>query len=267
MNRDALNALDQAVAIARERAGDRPAIVGVAGSQGSGKTTLVKAYAAFHPRTAHFSLDDVYLPASYRRLIAQSVHPLFATRGPPGTHNLLQLDETLDELLEAGEGAQVTLPAFDKVTDNPTHSSHRPVFHGKPSLILVDGWCIGARPQTEAELASPVNALESQLDKDAVWRNEVNANLAGAYQTTFARLDAIVCLQAPAFEIVHDWRCEQEESLLARELTDGDRQRITTFIQHFERITRHMIAGGRRADLDVHLDEHRNVTEITHPAP
>ena len=93
MNSDALNALDQAVAIARERAGSRPAIVGVAGSQGSGKTTLVAAYAAAHPRIAHFSLDDVYLPASYRRLIAQSVHPLFATRGPPGTHNLLQLNE------------------------------------------------------------------------------------------------------------------------------------------------------------------------------
>lgn len=262
MNSDALNALDQAVAIARERAGDRPPIVGVAGSQGSGKTTLVKAYAAAHRRTAHFSLDDVYLPAGYRRLIAQSVHPLFATRGPPGTHNLLQLNETLDELFEADEGAQTILPAFDKVTDNPVHASHRPVFHGRPAVILVDGWCLGATPQTEAELAAPINALEAEQDKDAVWRKEVNANLAGAYQLTFARLDAIVCLQAPSFEIVHAWRCEQEESLLARPLMDGDRLRIATFIQHFERITRHMIAGGRRADIDVQLDERRNVAEI-----
>ena len=121
MNSDALNALDQAVAIARERAGDRVAVVGVAGPQGSGKTTLVKAYAASHPRTAHFSLDDVYLPSSLRRLIAQSVHPLFATRGPPGTHNVRQLNETIEELIAAGEGAQTVLPAFDKVTDNPVH--------------------------------------------------------------------------------------------------------------------------------------------------
>lgn len=262
MNRDALNALDQAVAIARERAGERPAIVGVAGPQGSGKTTLVKAYAAFHPRTAHFSLDDVYLPASYRRLIAQSVHPLFATRGPPGTHNLTQFEETLDDLIEAGEGAQTLLPAFDKITDNPVHAANRPVFHGKPSVILVDGWCLGATAQTDDALAAPVNALEAQHDKDAVWRKEVNANLAGAYQPTFARLDAIVCLQAPSFEIVHDWRCEQEESLLARDLTEGEQARIATFIQHFERITRHMIAGGRRADIDVLLDVHRNVTEV-----
>ncbi len=263
MNRDAINALDQAVAIARERAGDRVPVVGVAGPQGSGKTTLVKAYAAFHPRTAHFSLDDVYLPASYRRLIAQSVHPLFATRGPPGTHNLLQLNETLDELLEAREGAQTILPAFDKVTDNPVHASHRPAFHGRPSVILVDGWCLGATPQTEAELAAPANVLEADEDKDAVWRKEVNANLSGAYQLSFARLDAIINLRAPSFEIVHEWRCEQEESLLARDLTDGDKLRIARFIQHFERITRHMLSGGRRADIEVRLDPRRNVAEVT----
>jgi D-glycerate 3-kinase len=267
MNRDALNALDQAVAIARERAGDRPPIVGVAGPQGSGKTTLVKAYAAFHPRTAHFSLDDVYLPASYRRLIAQSVHPLFATRGPPGTHNLTQFNETLDELSEATDRAQTILPAFDKVTDNPVHSSHRPVFHGKPSVILVDGWCLGAAAQTDEDLAAPINVLEAEKDKDAVWRKEINANLSGAYQLSFGRLDAIVSLCAPSFEIINDWRCEQEEGLLNRDLTDAERLRVALFVQHFERITRHMMAGGRRADIEVQLDPHRNVTEIKRVSP
>ena len=262
MNSDALNALDQAVAIARERAGDRVAVVGVAGPQGSGKTTLVKAFAASHPRTAHFSLDDVYLPSSLRRLIAQSVHPLFATRGPPGTHNVMQLNETIEELIAAGEGAQTVLPAFDKVTDNPVHASHRPVFHGKPSVILVDGWCLGATAQTDDELISPVNALEAERDKDAIWRREVNANLAGAYQISFDMLDAIVGLQAPSFAIIQEWRCEQEEGLLGRDLTDADRARVARFIQHFERITRHMMTGGRRADIDVQLDEHRNVGEI-----
>lgn len=262
MNRDALNALDQAVAIARERAGDHPPIVGVAGPQGSGKTTLVKAYAAFHPKTAHFSLDDVYLPASYRRLIAQSVHQLFATRGPPGTHNLTQFNETLDELIAATDRSQTILPAFDKVTDNPVHASHRPAFHGKPSVILVDGWCLGATAQAEADLATPINNLEVQKDKDGVWRREINANLTGAYQLTFGRLDAILHLQAPSFAVINDWRCEQEEGLLKRGLTETDRLRVGLFVQHFERITRHMMAGGRRADVEVQLDVDRNVTEV-----
>lgn len=262
MNRDALRALDQVVALARERAGERVPVVGVAGPQGSGKTTLVSAFAAQHKGTAHFSLDDVYLPAVYRRLIAQSVHPLFVTRGPPGTHNLTQFNETLDELMEADAGAQTILPAFDKIADNPVHASRRPVFHGMPSLILVDGWCLGAEAEPDGALEAPVNVLEADEDKEGVWRREVDANLAGAYQLSFARLDAIICLQAPAFAIINDWRCEQEESLLGRDLSLPERQRIARFVQHFERITRRMMAGGRRADIEVQLDERRNVIEI-----
>ena len=191
MNRDALNALDQAVVIAREKAGERIPVVGIAGPQGSGKTTLVAAYAAGHLGAAHFSLDDVYLPKNYRRLLASDVHPLFETRGPPGTHNLMQLTDTLDDLQEADTGSQTQLPAFDKVTDNPVHVSRRPIFLGRPSLILLDGWCLGARPQADDDLKAPINALEMQEDAQVVWRREVNANLAGGYQELFGRLDAI----------------------------------------------------------------------------
>ena len=264
MNSDALNALDQAVAIARERAGERIPVVGIAGPQGSGKTTLVAAYAAAHKSAAHFSLDDVYLPASHRRLLAQAVHPLFATRGPPGTHNVLQLTETLDELLEAAIGGQTFLPAFDKVTDNPVHATRKPVFRGKPSVILLDGWCLGATEQKEEQLAIPANDLEAKEDAQSVWRREVNQNLGGGYQHAFGRLDAILYLRAPSFDIVHDWRCQQEEGLLGHALADADRQRVARFIAHFERITRHMMEGGRRADIEVQLDARRNVTEVRH---
>lgn len=262
MNRDALNALDQAITIAKERAGDRVPVIGIAGPQGSGKTTLVRAYASAHKGVAAFSLDDVYLPSSYRRLIAESVHPLFTTRGPPGTHNLLQLNETLDDLQAAEGGSATQLPGFDKVTDNPLHLSGRPVFKGKPSLILLDGWCLGATPQADAELSASVNKLEGDSDAESVWRREVNDNLAGAYQDIFNRLDAILYIRAPSFEVVLDWRCQQEESLLGQSLTDADRARIARFIQHYERITRHMMAGGRRADIEIQLDEQRNVTEV-----
>jgi D-glycerate 3-kinase len=254
--------LVDAVAIAKERAGSRIPIVGVAGSQGSGKTTLVEAAVASDPSIAAFSLDDVYLPRSYRQLIAKDVHPLFATRGPPGAHNLMQLTETLDELQEATPASATQLPAFDKVADNPLPESKRPLFKGKPSLILLDGWCLGATPQTDAELAAPINALEAQGDANAVWRREVNANLSGGYQAAFARLDAILYLRPPSFEIVHAWRCQQEEGLLGRPLTDADRARIARFIQHYERITRHMMAGGVRADMTVQLDEERRVVGV-----
>ncbi len=197
MNASAL--LTDTVAIARKSVGVRVPIVGIAGSQGSGKTTLMRQLADTDPSIAAFSLDDVYLPRAYRDLIAADVHPLFSTRGPPGTHNLMQLTETLDELQEAGPKSATILPGFDKVADNPMPEIQRPVFLGRPSLILLDGWCLGATPQADADLAAPVNDLEADEDAYGVWRREINANLAGAYQDTFARLDAILFLRRPQF--------------------------------------------------------------------
>ncbi len=250
------------VELARQRAKGRAPVIGVAGAQGSGKTTLIRRRARADRSIAAFSLDDVYLPRAYRQLIAREVHPLFVTRGPPGTHNLMQLGETLDEVEEASAKSVIVLPAFDKVADNPLPRSQRPVFKGKPSLILLDGWCLGATPQTDAELAPPVNQLEAAEDPNGVWRGEVNANLAGGYQEVFGRLDAILHLRAPSFDVVHAWRCQQEEGLLGRSLEEADRARIARFIQHFERITRHMLAGGRRADLEVELAPDRGVVAV-----
>ncbi len=262
MNRDALNALDQAVAIARQRADGRIPIVGVAGPQGSGKTTLVSAFAAFHPATAHFSLDDVYLDAAARRMLSATVHPLFATRGPPGTHDLGLLNATLDALQFTDPDSRTPLPAFDKVSDNPLPRSSRPVFEGRPQLILIDGWCLGASAQSDAELATPINAIETKEDDRGKWRRAVNEKLTLPYALAFARFDAILYLRAPDFGVIHDWRCEQEEGLFGRSLSKAEQRRIALFIQHFERITRHMMSGGRRADIEVQLDARRNVTEV-----
>ena len=57
--------------------------------------------------------------------------------------------------------------------------------------------CVGARPQSPADLQAPVNALERDLDPDGVWRRYANDALAGPYQTLFGRLDQLVLLAAP----------------------------------------------------------------------
>jgi D-glycerate 3-kinase len=262
MNRDALNALDQTVAIARMRAGGRVAVVGIAGPQGSGKTTLVQACAASQPNVAYFSLDDVYLGKAARQSLAMRVHPLFATRGPPGTHDAALFQATLDALQKAEPDSRTAIPAFEKVADDIVPRVRWAQFTGRPNLILVDGWCLGAGTQTPAQLKAPVNKLEEQEDTNAAWRNAVNDYLFEPYQAMFARLDAILYMRPPGFEIVHDWRCQQEEGLLGRPLTDADRKRIAHFVAHYERITRHMIEGGRRADIEICLDARRNVTEV-----
>ena len=61
---------------------------------------------------AAVSLDDFYLTRARRHALARTVHPLLATRGVPGTHDLPLL---LDVLLRVRSGRPVRLPVFDKL--------------------------------------------------------------------------------------------------------------------------------------------------------
>ena len=235
-----------------------PALIGIAGAQGSGKTTLAKAAAAALGGAA-LSLDDVYLTRTERARLAASIHPLLAVRGPPGTHDLDLADTVLDDLLS---GRPALLPRFDKLADDRTTPL---AFAGGARVVLVDGWCLGAAAQDEAALATPVNALERDEDPDGTWRRWSNAALGGRYQKFFGRFDAVVHLAAPGFETVLDWRCEQEAGLLGLDpdaLPPERREAIARFIQHFERITRHMLSGGAVATTTVRLDAGRRTVSI-----
>ncbi|HWE47109.1 MAG TPA: kinase [Caulobacteraceae bacterium] len=226
-------------------------MVAVGGCQASGKSTLVRMVAK-DIGAARFSLDDVYRTRAERQAMARDIHPLFITRGPPGTHDLDLADGAIDALTTARDGAGTRIPSFDKLADDRLPPRDWPVFEGKPSAILVEGWCMNATPQADAELVEPANALEAEEDPDATWRRRVNAELAGRYQTFFNRFSRSLYLAAPSFDVVLDWRCEQEAGLLgvpAADLPPERRANLTRFIAHYERLTRHMIAG----DVDVNL--------------
>ena len=203
------------------------------------------------------SLDDVYLTKAEREAMARDIHPLFAVRGPPGTHDLSLLARTVEALSAAGPTDETLIPVFDKLVDDRAPEKDWRRFRGRPSAILIDGWCLGAVAQDTATLAEPLNALERDRDPDGVWREVVNGFTGGTYRALAERLNARVFLEAPGFEVVLDWRCEQEETLRRRGLTGAERDRIADFIQAFERLTRRMIAGGVMADVTVKLDRNR----------
>ena len=247
-----------ALITAHARPGHVP-LIGIAGAQGSGKTTLARA-AAERWGAAHLSLDDVYLTKAERTAKGRAVHPLFAVRGPPGTHDLALLEAGVAALRTAGADSRTALPAFDKLSDDRRPDTQWPVFTGRPSAVLVDGWCLGATAQGEAELVEPINALEREQDGQGIWRRAVNAELGGSYAQAFAEFDAILFLKAPSFDAVLDWRCEQEAGLMGlppADLPDERRAELVVFIQAFERITRHMLAGGTRAEVTIVLDKDR----------
>lgn len=209
------------------------------------------------------SLDDVYLTRAERATMARDVHPLFATRGPPGTHDLALLERTFEALSVAGPDDETPLTAFDKLADDRAPEPAWPRFRGRPRAILIDGWCLGALPETPEALEQPLNRLERDRDPDGVWRKAVNAFVGGRHLALAERLDARLFLRAPGFDAVLDWRCEQEEGQRGRALTTDERHAIADFIPYFERLTRRMIDGGVRADVVVQLDRNRLPATIT----
>jgi D-glycerate 3-kinase len=217
----------------------RPALIGLCGAQGSGKSTIaaatVRMLQARGGRAVALSLDDFYLGREARGWLAEQVHPLLRTRGPPGTHDVPLGCGTLDALL-AGE--PVALPAFDKAADERRPRSAWREVEGPLDVIIFEGWCVGARPQPARRLGIPVNPLERDEDPGCVWRTYVNRQLAEPYQALFGRLDALVLLQAPGFEVVQAWRAEQEAKLRARTGLGMSDDEVARFIHHYERLTR-----------------------------
>ena len=243
-------------------------VLGICGAQGSGKSTVAQDLAVRLQKrgtaVARLSIDDIYLTRAKREELARRVHPLLATRGVPGTHDLALGHQVLDEL---AEGKAALLPRFDKAADDRAAPERWVKAPERCAVLLFEGWCVGARAQSPDQLAAPANALEAQEDSDCVWRNYVNEALAGPYQRLFARLDGLILLAAPDFETVFDWRMQQERALRVetRETQGSDRrimdeEQIIRFVQHYERLTRHVLAEmPDRADLVFRLDTARRV--------
>jgi D-glycerate 3-kinase len=249
---------------------DRAPVVGVCGAQGCGKSTAVAQAALLLAgqgvACATLSLDDFYLTRAERLSLAEAVHPLFAVRGPPGTHDVALARRTLDAL---AAGRAVTAPTFDKLSDDrapPERWRDIGPLVGSRRVVLFEGWCLGADPQPAAALAEPVNALERDEDMDAMWRGCVNAALAGPYQSLWDRLDSLIFLRAPSFDVVEGWRLEQEAENVRHDPAGQAMEAagVRRFVQHFERITRQMLhETPARVRLQLQLDAARRIVSAT----
>jgi D-glycerate 3-kinase len=241
-------------------------IVGFCGSQGSGKSTGVALLQILLEsaglRVATLSIDDLYLPKEARQKLADGVHPLLATRGPPGTHDVALGECVMNGLLKP----QITsIPRFDKARDTRADPSQWEQFQGPADVILFEGWCVGARPEPPDMLADPINELEQNSDPDGRWRHYVNDALAGLYQQLFDRIDFLAFLQAPSFEVVAGWRKEQEAKLRERSGASSGMSddQVDRFIQFYERLTRFMLTEmPSRADAVVQLGTKREPLEL-----
>lgn len=255
-----------------------PLLVGIQGTQGSGKSTMADFTQLLlqhehNLNVAVVSIDDFYHTAATRQQLAGEVHPLLATRGVPGTHDLALAFSTLHALSRLESGETLAIPRFNKAIDDRAPQAQWPQVNGPVDVIIFEGWCIGIGPQTDSEVIHPMNKLELEEDPDGTWRQYVNNQLAGDYAKLFNMLDYLVVITAPSFDVVFEWRSLQEQKLAAKLKNAPPEQQakiqteaqLRRFIAHYQRLTCHGLQHlPAQADWVLHLDEHHRITGSQH---
>ena len=241
------NIYPELVQIILENMKEKPLLVSINGAQGTGKTTMT----AFIRRiieselgctVAELSLDDFYFTRTERERLSSEVHPLFITRGVPGTHDINLMENALDDLV--GRNSCLA-PRFDKSIDDRCDVSNWVRYDDPVEVILFEGWCNSSPYQNRQELVHPVNELERTEDTEGVWREYANEKLMEYHRRIFNHTDMCIMLKAPGFQHVYEWRSMQEKKLLTAAVSHKHRvmndKELRRFIQHFERISRHTL--------------------------
>jgi len=252
-------------------------IIGINGCQGSGKSTLADYLCTvvaekYHLATVALSLDDFYLTKAERIELARKIHPLLAQRGVPGTHDVNLAIDTISSL---ASGNKALITRFDKSMDDRVPEANSETITGHIGLIVIEGWCFGAKPQAPNSLIEPVNHLERLEDPDGVYRDYVNTALATQYPQLFELVDSTAMLRAPSFKTVFEWRLEQEQKLIEKlrttktdpaSVSTMSDQEIRRFIQNFQRITEHCLEEmPTRVDHLFQLNAARQIVDYRKP--
>lgn len=247
----------------------QPFTLGINGAQGSGKTTFAKILAkilinSFNKSVVIISIDDLYLTKKQRLQLSKTIHPLLATRGVPGTHDV-ELGLNILKSLKNTTDYPIYIPTFNKAIDDRNHKQHWQTIASKPDIIIFEGWCVGALAEDKKSLATPINDLEKNEDQHCQWRQYVNNQLKNDYQTLFSEVDELVMLKIPNYEKTFEWRALQESKL--KESTRGSRcmseKEIKHFTMHFERITRYTLCEmPSRARLIFEIDNEHSISNI-----
>lgn len=196
------------------RKASQPFILGISGGQGAGKSTLCTALDATLSERGHSSLtlalDDFYLSKAARLDLAETVHPLCATRGVPGTHDVARLGDAIDRLATISETAPLLLPRFSKSHDDCQADAE---ITQRPDFVFLEGWCVGAHASCIAP--QPQNQWEAAKDPHGVWKKWTH-DAAQDYQPLWDKCDAMLLLRQENFDAVIDSRWIQEKGNAAR---------------------------------------------------
>ena len=248
----------------------RTLLLGLSAGQGSGKTTVAAILSIilkkfFKKKICVISIDDFYKTLQDRHKMAKQKHPLFKTRGVPGTHDI-NLIKSFFLSLKRKNFKKIKLPKFDKSIDDRLKKSHWFNINNKPEIVILEGWCVGAKAQKGTLLRKPINLLERYEDQDLTWRKFVNEKLQNEYRKAFAMIDYYIFMKVPNFKAVFEWRLLQESKLKKSSYYKKkimSYKKIKRFIMFYQRITLQMIKDlSKSASIVMLLNKNHEIKKI-----
>ena len=236
--------------ISKKANNKQPYFVGLAGGQGTGKTTIsslleiiLRKY--FKLNVFKISIDDFYRTRKERFSLSKKVHPLLMTRGVPGTHDIkIMLD--FFRKSKTKKFKSFKLPKFNKAIDDRCKKNQWYTIKKRPDVVIFEGWCVGARAEKNSTIKKSINSLEKINDAQLIWRNYVNKQLKTKYKKLYDQLDCLVYLKAKNFSLLQKWRLIQEKKLWLKNknkktnnkiMSKGD---VINFMQTYQRVTQNM---------------------------
>jgi len=227
----------------------RPYFVGLAGGQGTGKTTtssLIKIILTkyFKLKVFKISIDDFYKTRKERISLSKRVHPMLLTRGVPGTHDINMMLYFFRKA-KSKKFKRLKLPTFNKAIDDRSNKKKWYDLKEKPDVIIFEGWCVGAKSEKSNTLKKTINSMERAKDQKQIWRKYVNQQLKSKYKNLYSQLNCLIYLKAANFSLLQKWRLKQERKLLFNSkrksnlkiMNKGD---VINFMQTYQRITQNM---------------------------
>ena len=225
----------------------KPYFVGLAGGQGTGKTTIssllkIILIKYFKLKVFKISIDDFYKTRKERISLSKRVHPMLLTRGVPGTHDINMMLNFFKKA-KTKKFRRLKLPTFNKAIDDRFNKKNWHDLKDKPDVIIFEGWCVGAKSEKNDTLKKTINSMEKSKDQKKIWRKYVNHQLKSKYKKLYSQLNCLIYLKAKNFGLLQKWRLKQERKLWFKSKVKSKimgRKDILIFMQTYQRITQNM---------------------------
>ena len=227
----------------------KPYFVGLAGGQGTGKTTISSLIRIiltkyFKLNVFRISIDDFYKTRKERINLSKRVHPMLLTRGVPGTHDINMMLNFFKKS-KSKKFNRLKLPTFNKAIDDRYNKKKWYDLKKRPDVIIFEGWCVGAKSEKNNTLKKTINSLEKAKDQKQIWRKYVNNQLKSKYKNLYSQLNCLVYLKAKNFSLLQKWRLKQERKLWIRSKKSSNtktmsKQDVLSFMQTYQRVTQNM---------------------------